>query len=357
LAHWKSISSTITKKLKLSALNNIIGTGFLALDIIVNGSTNTPPKIQAGGSFGNVLTILSYLGFQTYPISRLADNKFTDLLLDDITYWNVNTSLIFKDEKASTPVIIHRILKNSRGEPIHRFEFRNPTTGKRLPSYRPFRSDKVNIIENMIPKSNVYYFDRANRGSIELAKIAKSRGAFVVFEPSGYGDPKHFKESIDISDIVKFSNQRLSNYRKLYPNSNAILEIETKGSQGLSYRFNSDNWIDLEPKIIHDVVDTAGAGDWCSAGIIKIISSNGPLQDQTHGQIEDALQMGQAFGAVNCLFDGARGAMYQLGPEEFMALTKQILDNDVKIIDNIGKKAISSAYTHNDLKELFELEL
>ena len=338
-------------------MNSIIGTGFLALDIIVNGSTETPPKLQAGGSFGNVLTILSYLDFQTYPISRLADNKFSDLLLEDITHWNVNTRLIFKDEKASTPVIIHRILKNSHGEPIHRFEFRNPTTGKRLPSYRPFRSDKVSVIENLIPKSDVYYFDRANRGSIELAKIAKDRGAFVFFEPSGYGDPKHFRESVEIADIIKFSNQRLSNYRKLYPNSNALLEIETKGSQGLSFRLNSDAWVDLEPKTIHDIVDTAGAGDWCSAGIIKIISSNGPLQNQTQGQIEDALQMGQSFGAVNCLFDGARGAMYQLDSEEFLALAQQILDNDINIGDNIGKKTISSTYTHSDLKELFELEL
>jgi fructokinase len=215
----------------------------------------------------------------------------------------------------------------------------------------------VSVIENLIPKSDVYYFDRANRGSIELAKIAKDRGAFVFFEPSGYGDPKHFRESVEIADIIKFSNQRLSNYRKLYPNSNALLEIETKGSQGLSFRLNSDAWVDLEPKTIHDIVDTAGAGDWCSAGIIKIISSNGPLQNQTQGQIEDALQMGQSFGAVNCLFDGARGAMYQLDSEEFLALAQQILDNDINIGDNIGKKTISSTYTHSDLKELFELEL
>ena len=62
-------------------------------------------------------------------------------------------------------------------------------------------------------------------------------------------------------------------------------------------------------------------------------------------------------GAVNCLFDGARGAMYQLDSEEFLALAQQILDNDINIGDNIGKKTISSTYTHSDLKELFELEL
>ena len=339
-------------------MNSIIGTGFLALDIIVNGSTKTPPKLQAGGSFGNVLTILSYLDFQTYPISRLADNKFTDLLLDDITHWNVNTNLIFKDEKASTPVIIHRILKNSHGEPVHRFEFRNPSTGKRLPSYRPFRSDKVSTIESMIPKSDVYYFDRANRGSIELAKIAKDQGSVVFFEPSGYGDAKHFKESIELADIIKFSNQRLPNYRTLYPVSNSLLEIETKGSKGLAYRLNSNNWIDIGPKIINDVVDTAGAGDWCSAGIIKTISSNGPLKDQTKEQIEEALHIGQSFGAVNCLFDGARGAMYQLTPDEYLAISHEVLNDNVsKIGGTIPKTDISTKYTHSDLQSLFESDM
>lgn len=338
-------------------MNSIIGTGFLALDIIVNGSTKTPPKLQAGGSFGNVLTILAYLDFQTYPISRLADNKFTDLLLDDITHWNVNTNLIFKDEKASTPVIIHRILKNAHGEAIHRFEFKNPSTGKRLPSYRPFRSDKISSIENLIPKSDVFYFDRANRGSIELAKITKDRGAFVFFEPSGYGDSKHFKESIEIADIIKYSNQRLPDYRNRYPNANALLEVETRGSKGLSYRLNSNNWVDLEPKVINHVMDSAGAGDWCSAGIIKTISSKGPLQNLSTEQIEEALQVGQSFGAVNCLFDGARGAMYQLTPMEFLVLANKVLGNNTNIDTNVRNKKVLSDYSHHDLKRLFEIDI
>lgn len=338
----------------MSSLTKITGTGLLTLDIILNGSTSTPPKLQAGGSFGNVLTILSFLDFETYPISRLADNEFTDLLIKDISNWNVNTHLIFKDDKASTPVIIHRILKNPSGKPIHRFEFRNPISGKRLPSYRPFLSNKVEAIENLIPESNIYYFDRANRGSIELAKIAKAKGALVFFEPSGYGDTKHFQESVDIADIIKFSNQRLPNYKNIYKKNNSILEIETKGSKGLRYRFKSEKWHDLKPKFIENVKDTAGAGDWCSAGIIQTISSNGNLENQSANQVEDALQNGQAFGAVNCLFDGARGAMYHLNSQEFLTLVRMVLSNNSKMVyPNTIKR--SNNYTHSDLDELFKL--
>jgi len=338
----------------LNNIPKIIGTGFLTLDIVVNGSESTPPKLQAGGSFGNVLTILSFLDYQTYPISRLADNKFTDLLIDDIENWNVNTDLILKDDKGSTPIIIHRITKNKKGEPVHRFEFRNPTNGKRLPSYRPFLSDKVNSIESLIPKSNVYYFDRANRGSIELAKLAKDKGSLIFFEPSGYGDPRYFEESIGIADIIKYSNQRLKDYKNRYKTSNAYLEIETQGSEGLLYRLNSNHWTSLQPLLVDNVVDTAGAGDWCSAGIIKTIIENGNFKNQTEEQIKLALENGQAFGAVNCLFDGARGAMYQLSPSDFLHLVKEVLNDELNSKD-IKKQKVENEFSYQDLMKLFDL--
>ena len=66
-----------------------IGTGLLALDVILNGSPTTPPKFNAGGSCGNVLTILSFLDWSIFPIARLADNKASIELLNDLNNWNV----------------------------------------------------------------------------------------------------------------------------------------------------------------------------------------------------------------------------------------------------------------------------
>ncbi len=40
----------------------IIGTGLIALDVIVNAEHNREPFFQAGGTCGNVLSILSFLG-------------------------------------------------------------------------------------------------------------------------------------------------------------------------------------------------------------------------------------------------------------------------------------------------------
>jgi fructokinase len=337
----------------LSEKIKITGTGFLTLDIILNGSRNTPPKLHAGGSFGNVLTILSYLGFETYPIARLADNIVTDLLIKDIEFWNVNTSLIFKDEKGSTPIIIHRILKDKLGKPKHKFEFRNPINGNWLPSYRPFLSKKIKIIENQIPNSNVYYFDRVSRSSIDLATQAKENGAIVYFEPSSYNTSKQFVECIEVADIIKYSSDRIKNYKELFPKSNAVLEIETDGSKGIKYRFKSDLWKELNSYLIENTVDTAGAGDWCSSGIIKIISKNGILINQTNTQIEEALNYGQALGAINCLFDGARGVMYNLKHKELEYLVEKLLNEnfDNNVTFNFDKP--DNNYTYLDVEDIF----
>lgn len=338
----------------MNSLKKITGTGFLTLDIILNGSKNTPPKFQAGGSFGNVITILSFLGFEAYPISRLANNKVTELLLGDIVEWGVKTDLVFRDETGSTPVIIHRILKDKEGNPKHKFEFKNPDNGKWLPSYKPFLSKKVKEIENIIPNSDVYYFDRVSRASVDLAKIAKSKGTIVYFEPSSYKNSKLFIEAINTSDIVKFSNERIKNYKHLFPESNASLEIETLGKDGINYRFNSDKWINLKPFLISDPVDTAGAGDWCSSGIIKMICERDHLLTaQSKLEIEQAINYGQALGAINCLFDGARGIMYNIDVDTLEEWISLLMDDRFNF-DFLNLKKRINKYTYSDVKEIFE---
>src|SRR4051794_26004402 len=50
------------------------GTGLVALDVVYSGDTAEPLGRWAGGTCGNVLTILSCLGWSSYPVARLADN-------------------------------------------------------------------------------------------------------------------------------------------------------------------------------------------------------------------------------------------------------------------------------------------
>lgn len=296
---------------------SIVGIGLLALDIVMNGDKKKLPKIFAGGSCGNVLSILSFLGWNSYPIARFSNTNATDELLSDLYKWEVRDNLIFIEDTGSTPIIIHRILKDKKGNIKHRFEFKIPKTTKWLPSYKSILKDQVPNITSLQQTSEVFYFDRVSRAAIDLAKHYKEKGALIFFEPSSYKEDKQFVEAIELSDIIKFSTDRIRSFSEKYPEKQAYLEIETLGSEGLIYRTKKskkNDWTFLPASNLPKIADSVGAGDWCSAGIIHLLGHNGikGLKSASIAQIEEALEFGQLLGATNCLFEGARGLMYNL---------------------------------------------
>jgi sugar/nucleoside kinase (ribokinase family) len=65
----------------------IVGTGLVALDVVMNTDVHRPPRLWAGGTCGNVLTILRYLGWQAYPVARLNEDPPSKHLLRDLRKW------------------------------------------------------------------------------------------------------------------------------------------------------------------------------------------------------------------------------------------------------------------------------
>lgn len=307
-----------------------IGSGLVALDVILNGSPTTLPKLSAGGSCGNVISILGFLGWQGYPVARLADNEASKELLQDLNRWHIHTNFLSIADEGSTPIIIHRILKDKLGRPIHRFEFRDPATKTWLPQFKPITKDiAAKVLQENI-QADVFYFDRINPGTFDLIMELKGRGSIIFFEPSSIKDQKQFEKFLSVSDIVKFSHDRIPQYKDLYASSMCFLEIETLGADGLLYRYKESNhqgWHKIPGFSIPYVQDAAGAGDWCTAGIIYALCANGKgrLLKASPQFIEDAMKLGQSFGAINCLYDGARGSMYFYDSETFLSTIRKFL--------------------------------
>jgi fructokinase len=308
-----------------------IGTGLVALDVVINGDPNSPPKLWTGGSCGNVLTILSYLGWKSYPLARLRDDVAAEELLKDLERWKVRTILISRNDSGSTPIIIEKIGTNRSGIAWHRFEWVCPNCGSWFPRYKPVLARDIGQISMRIPQSQVFYFDRVVRSSIELAKMNKSKGALIVFEPSGINDKKLFYECLDVADIVKFSHERLGHAQELIERINVPLEIETLGAGGLRYRIDgngkrSRKWKTMRSYPVVNLKDAAGAGDWCSAGIIHLLGSAGRkgFEKADAKDIDAALSFGQALAALNCYYEGARGSMYSTSKRKFKTLIRGI---------------------------------
>ncbi|MEN9998010.1 MAG: hypothetical protein RI922_1000 [Bacteroidota bacterium] len=320
--------------------NVVLGAGLVALDVIVNGSPDTPAKLCAGGSCGNVLSILSFLGWESKPIARLSDNSASETLFNDFTQFDVNTSLLSKSSDGSTPIIIHRILKDKDGNPKHKFEFRVPGTGAWLPQYKPVLKLAVQAIIDLQPTAKVFYFDRISPSTLDLVRYYKSQGALIVFEPSSLKEDKLFVELISLANIVKFSNDRIPEYGDVYTSPKANLEIETLGKKGLRYRLKSsenNEWINIPPFKINQLLDSAGAGDWCTAGIINQLGYDGvkSFNGSSNKEINNALNIGQALGALNCLFFGARGMMYNLDRDQIEKYINQLIDDNSLVMKDV----------------------
>jgi fructokinase len=230
----------------------------------------------------------------------------------------IDTSYILQDEKGRTPVIIESIKKAKNGRPKHRFSLSCPECGSNLPRFRAVLKNEVSNILNKIPNSQVFYFDRISSSSIEIAKAHKIRGSLIFFEPNGIKDEDLFLECSDLADIVKFSNQMMVRSREVLSKINPPLLIETLGDKGLRFRCNKNgnatSWKTMRAFTTSQIRDAAGAGDWCSAGIIHKLGRCGKesFENSEENDIDRAVKFGQALAAINCKFDGARGAMYCL---------------------------------------------
>ncbi|MBL7061945.1 MAG: hypothetical protein ISS54_04340 [Dehalococcoidia bacterium] len=319
------------------------GTGLITLDIVMAQYAQAEPRYWAGGSCGNVLTILSYIGWDSNPIARLGNDVAGKYLVKDMETWGVNCSNICLSNSISTPIIIEILSNGRNGIPLHRWKWVCPNCGSRLPTYRPLPFKEIGKISKDALNSNIFYFDRVARSNVELAKISKNLGAIIIFEPSRTRNDGIFEECLEIADIVKYSRGKNGNFRKAIEKINVPLEIETLGSEGIRYRSGNDTqdreWNTMPAyRIGNGIKDTAGSGDWCSAGVIHAICRFGRqhFKNLTHEAIQYAINFGQALAALNCHYIGARGLMYDVSREDLEILIQNIWDS--KSISHIVEK-------------------
>ena len=290
-----------------------IGTGLISLDVIIDKEKFDILAKTAGGSTGNVLTILSYFKWQCYPISYIGLDSASDLILNDLLDWEVKTDFIFQDCKVKTPIIIENLLNNYGGKD-HEFKFKCPICNSKLPKNRLIPKSIFNTIKDKLPKSHVFYIDRLSVVGLELAKIFKNQGAIIFFEPHKISKIRLFKELLKIVDIVKYSKESIN---KIPFQKNATIEIQTLGEEGVNYSFNDETYVEpnfkrLNSFYIDNIIDSTGAGDWVSAALIHNVKNLKNLKKLNERNIINAINFGQALAALNCLFIGSRGLMYNV---------------------------------------------
>jgi sugar/nucleoside kinase (ribokinase family) len=119
--------------------------------------------------------------------------------------------------------------------------------------------------------------------------------------------------------------------RELAAESDILLIVQTMGSRGLrfSYRMRNNkisNWINLPSQPTSKIIDTVGAGDWCTTGLLFSLISRSRVCRTWFNKDEliAALQFGQALAAISCSFIGAQGILYADKSHENKSLLRDL---------------------------------
>lgn len=299
----------------------IAGAGLLALDVIVSAPDRSDALTFAGGTCGNVLSILSFLRWDATPIGFIGNDPAGDRVLADLAAAGIQAQHLVQRAEWSTPVFIQRLGKSADGQPTHTFASAThcPHCGHPLTERMTRGKIGTTPIRRFAQRDpiDVFFMDRLSEDILSLAGSARDRGALVFYEPSAKTDARHWQDAFQIVDIVKYSADRfdadeLAPFMKRHGRS--VWEIQTNGAKGLHYRrhgpksFNGAHWTASAAIPTRRIVDTCGAGDWCSAGLIHGLATFALKRDAA--SFAKAVRFGQLLAAWACAFVGARGAMY-----------------------------------------------
>jgi fructokinase len=295
-----------------------IGVGFVAADIVEGSGEGF---VSAGGSCGNVMAILAWLGWNAVPFSRLGRDWAAKMIRKDLGDSGVALDYLSEEDVVQTPIVIQQFVEDVSGRRTHRFALTCPECGGWLPRYRPITLAQARRLMSLDLKPKTLYLDRVSPAALRVAAWARDVGALVLFEPSSIGDERQFQKAVDLCHILKYSHDRLGHLRDLREAHTPKIIVETLAEEGLRVRWHG-HWTELPAFEAPWFRDGAGSGDWCSAGLIHHLGTHGSAVFKTlqKPRLLAALRFGQALAAVNCGYEGARGAMHALSRDQ-MAIT------------------------------------
>ena len=306
----------------------VFGTGLIALDLVMGPSEDAAIRAWAGGTCGNVLSILAYLGWDAYPIARMNSDMASKRVRADMAHWGVHLDHTDCAPTAHTPIVVQQIQRDPDGSPKHRFTWSCPYCGKWLPNFRPITVKMADDLTNAVREPSVFFLDRLSRGALNLARDASASGALVVFEPSASSPANLMLDAARIAHVVKYADNRLDAAPGVMErHSPTLLEVQTLGATGVRYRHHltepASDWMHLPAVQAPHVADTCGSGDWCTAGLLDHLARRGQrsFRSADDQDVRAALRFGQALAAWNCGFEGARGGMY--------AMSRNALDSQI----------------------------
>ena len=263
-----------------------LGSGIYNLDTIVVREYPEGPAVkkfvervvadEVGGTCGNVMCLLASLGLEAYPQASLDNSPEGLKITEDLDRYGCNLRFVTNTPDGGTTLfrVTHKM--NPDGSPKISVRAGSPG-GSRYPKrkFLRVRDQAPAFVEALIKEfiPDFYFFDDPAAGHRYVARELRSRGTTVYFEPSAIST-KADLECVSLSHIVKFSDENVpdTSFADAFKDK---LFVQTMGKDGLRFKLRDGEWKSLPGVPNDNVVDTEGAGDHLTAGIIYGIVRTG----------------------------------------------------------------------------------
>ena len=331
---------------------HLLTAGYLTLDLIVRDLAARDYWHSAGGTCGNVSIFASALGLDVSLLARLGEDQRGHRVLSDVTAGGINTAGIEQVPGLATPGIVELIRGTPNG--THRFTHRCPACAIQLPKQGVVSHSTAKTQVKSIKQFDAFFFDRATSATLLLAAAAREASLLVMYEPPNVPRTATALRAAELSDIVKTS--RRPGYRgrdwELRPDAATRYIVETLGSKGVRVRHRSTtgwgDWQNISPLPPAQIKDTAGAGDWMTAGLLTNLL---PRKDAVGiDSLLASIEYGQRLSAISIAFDSPAGALTALGPSTIeriangTALIQGQCESQVRVSETAGCTSTPSHY-------------
>lgn len=291
----------------------IVGTGLLALDLIIQRKSGSVHyTASGGGTCGNVLAILARMGWRSSWLGELDDSPPGHLIRSEMERAGVCVHSAPADTAPPAPVFAHHIDTDADGHAKHWFSDDCPHCGRKLPRYERPSDHWMNQQGRYAREADVFFADRLSDSVIGLAERAKRKGALIVYEPSVSSDSPWMTEMVELADVIKYSSDRGQALGSVSSSSESTLWIETMGKEGLRWSIGREAPLHLVPAVHNpEAIDACGAGDWFTSALLFLLTGTGRKPaDLEPDQLSQLMGVASGVAAWSCSYLGARGALY-----------------------------------------------
>jgi len=301
----------------------VIGAGLVTADIIQACESDfrpikaRRPAYASGGTVCNILCYLATFGWRCHVIGGVGDDDMAEVVTKDLRSAGIDTTGLVRRAGTSTRRFAHMIATEGGNKGRHEFQDRCFVCHREFGPFQPPRFEQVEglpCLESL--EDSVLVIDRANDLTLKLAELTSAAGGMVVFEPGYISRDSEVVERIFLHvDILKYSEElrwKNKKFAEVMPRARPRLKlvIETRSQKGVRFIIgNSEYRITTTP--ITSWVDRAGAGDAFMAGFLTGVGPDllHKLPSLDADTIEAAIQRGQAFGGLACMFLGSKGLL------------------------------------------------